>query len=93
MVDLSQAFAVLSVSGPGTRDLLMKGCGLDLDSFPVGYCTRTRFVQLHITLHCADAAPFFELYVGRSHVAYLESWLKDAALEFQYPGGKPESSP
>jgi sarcosine oxidase subunit gamma len=85
VVDLSQAFAVLKVNGPRTRDVLMKGCSLDLDpnSFPVGCCTRTRFGQLHITLYCADATPLFELYVGRSHVAYLESWLKDAALEFQ----------
>jgi len=85
LVDLSCALKGLRVEGPAARDVLAKGCGLDLDprSFPAGAATRTRFAQLPVVIECRDLASRYELYVGRSYVAYLKSWLEDAALEFQ----------
>jgi hypothetical protein len=32
-----------------------------------------------------DPWPRFDLYVGRSYLTYLKSWLEDAALEFGGP--------
>jgi sarcosine oxidase subunit gamma len=81
-VNLSQRLAVLRLKGPATQAVLAKGCGLDLHPrhFPVGRCARTRFAQLPIVVDCIDATPQFDLYVGRSYLPYLISWLNDAAV-------------
>ncbi len=86
VVDLSCALKGLRVEGPAARDVLAKGCGLDLHprNFPGGSATRTRFAQLPVIIECRDRALRFELYVGRSYFAYLKSWLQDAAAEFQH---------
>lgn len=83
-LELSCGFKALRIEGPAARELLSKGCGLDLDpqSFPAGRSTRTRFAQLAVIVHCLDSTPRFELYVGRSYLAWLTSWLVDAAAEF-----------
>jgi sarcosine oxidase, subunit gamma len=83
--DLTCGLKALRVEGPAARELLTRGCGLDLhpEQFPAGRCTRTRFAQLPIIVHCPDARARFDLYVGRSYLAYLQSWLTDAAMEFE----------
>jgi sarcosine oxidase subunit gamma len=84
LVDLTDGLATLVVRGPAARELLTKGCGLDLHSrrFPAGRCARTRFAQILLTLACLDEPPRFELYVGRSYASYLHAWVLDAAAEF-----------
>jgi sarcosine oxidase subunit gamma len=86
-VDLSSAVKVLRVEGAAAREILSKSCGLDLDSrtFPAGLCTRTRLANLPVVVDYIDPWPRFDLYVGRSHLTYLKSWLEDAALEFGGP--------
>jgi len=85
VVDLSCALKALRVEGPAARELLSRGCGLDLHprTFPAGLASRTRFAQLPVIIDCTDPKPCFDLYVGRSHLNYLKSWLTDAAVEFQ----------
>jgi len=82
-LDVSQALAALRLKGSAVRELLRKGCGLDLhpSHFREGACTRTRFAQLPIIIDCPGAAKF-DLYVSRSHLSYLLSWLSDAVVEF-----------
>lgn len=63
----------------------LRGLDLHPEHFPADRCTRTRFAQLPAIVHCTDPKPRFDLYVGRSYFAYLQSWLSDAALEFQEP--------
>jgi sarcosine oxidase subunit gamma len=79
-VDLSCGVHALRIEGPCSRQLLSKGCGLDFhpDVFPAGHATRTRFAQLSVIVDCTHPAPCFELYVGRSYIAFLRSWLEDA---------------
>jgi sarcosine oxidase subunit gamma len=83
-VDLSCGIKAISAQGSAARDVLSKGCGLDLHqrALPAGHCTRTRFAQLAVIVDCTSPAPCFELYVGRSYVDYLHAWLLDAAAEF-----------
>jgi sarcosine oxidase subunit gamma len=80
-VDITDAFAVLEVQGDSARELLSRGCGLDLHPrmFRVGQCARTRFAQIPVVLTCVDHSHRFELYVARSYASYLRSWLVDAA--------------
>ena len=84
-VELSCGIKALRVEGAAARALLSKGCCLDLDpeTFPAGRTTRTRFAQLAVIVDCVDPSPRFELYVERSYLAWLTSWLVDAAVEFQ----------
>jgi sarcosine oxidase subunit gamma len=79
LVDLSDALAVLELRGPGARDVLSQGCGLDLHerAFPSDRCARTRLAQVPVLIDCREDQ--FELYVGRSYFQYLRAWLGDAA--------------
>lgn len=85
LTDLAEGLAVLEVRGPAARDLLSKGCGLDLHprGFSAGRCARTRFAQIPVVIECLDDRPRFELSVARSYGHYLHAWLTDAAAEFQ----------
>jgi sarcosine oxidase, subunit gamma len=78
----SPGLAAIRFEGPAARDVLKDGCGLDFHpaSFQTGTCTRTRLAGLPVIIDYRDAGPRFELYVGRSYVPYLNSWLLDAAL-------------
>jgi sarcosine oxidase subunit gamma len=84
LFDVTDALVTLEVHGPSARDLLAKGCGLDLHrhSFASGRCARTRFAQIPVILECLDDSPRFEVSVARGHFDYLHSWLKDGAWEF-----------
>jgi len=85
LVDLTDGFAGLDVQGSAAREIMSKGCGLDFHprSFPAGRCARTRFAQIPVVIDCLDQPCRFELYVARSYVDYLRSWLTDAAVEFE----------
>ena len=87
LVDLSQALTTVRVAGRAARDLLSKGCGLDLHprNFPDGRCARTRFAQIPLIIDCVGSQPQFELYAGGSYSSYLQSWLSSATAEFQEP--------
>jgi sarcosine oxidase subunit gamma len=80
-VDLSCALKALRVDGLAARELLAKGCGLDLhpNFFPAGRATRTRLAQLAVIVDCVDPTSRFDLYVGRSYLTWLRSWLVDAS--------------
>jgi sarcosine oxidase, subunit gamma len=82
--DASQALCRVEIKGPAVRDLLAKGCSLDLHPtlFAPGHAVRTRFAGMPIIVRCTDTSAF-ELIVTRSYVDYLMSWLADAALEFE----------
>lgn len=80
LVDLSDALAVLELRGPGARDVLSQGCGLDLHerAFTSGRCARTRLAQVPVLIDCREEPDQFELYVARSYFQYLRAWLGDA---------------
>ena len=82
--DISQALTRVLISGPEVRDLLAKGCSLDLHPplFPAGRVARTRFAGMAVIVCCTGTAAF-ELIVTRSYSEYLLSWLADAELEFE----------
>lgn len=84
LVDTTDGLGMLTVRGLAARDVLSKGCGLDMrqHSFPDGRCARTRFAQMQVIIHCIDEMVGFRLYVGRSHLRYLCDWIEDAAVEF-----------
>jgi len=84
VVDVSDSRAVIALYGPHARDVLAKGCPLDLHSrvFTAGRCAQTLLAKAHVILHQTDAAPSYEVYVHRSFADYLWTWLEDAAAEY-----------
>lgn len=78
-LDISHGVVTLRVEGARSREVLSRGCGLDLHprAFPVGHCARTRLMMLGVTLdHRLEGA--FDLYVDRSYLDFLHSSLRDA---------------
>jgi len=86
MVDLTSAKAVIGIAGPRARDVLAKGCGLDLHptEFPSGSAAATQVDHIACQLWQIDATPTYELMVGRSVAKSFWSWLTASAAEYGY---------
>jgi sarcosine oxidase subunit gamma len=88
LVDVSDGRVALTLAGPSARDVLAKGCPLDLHprAFKPGRCAQSLLAKADILLHLraddAPAGPTFDLHVARSFSDYLWSWLEDAGREY-----------
>ena len=84
-VDVSHARTVITIAGDFAADLLSKACSLDFDdsSFPIGSCAQSKVALTSALLYRSDTHRF-EIFVARSHAAYLWQWLADAAVEFGF---------
>lgn len=82
LVDLSSGLSVLEVSGPGTRGVLAKACGLDFEPrvFAFPRCARARLAQLAVVIDVHEGGDAVDLYVARSHASWLTEWLSDSAV-------------
>ena len=83
VTDVSGGQTVLRLSGPHVRDVLAKGCTLDLHSrsFGPGQCAQTNIAHAAVTLLQIDDSPTYEVVVRRSFAGYLALWIEDAATE------------
>jgi sarcosine oxidase, subunit gamma len=83
-VEVGESMTVIALSGPRARDVLAKGCTIDLHPrvFDPGRVVRTLLAKVGIILHQTDEAPTFEVYVHRSFADYAWRWLEDAGLEY-----------
>ena len=84
VTDVTGGQTVITLGGPNARDVLAKGCPLDLhpSAFRPGDCAQTLVAKANVTLRCVDDAPSYELIVRRSFADYAALWLHDAALEY-----------
>ena len=84
VTDVTGGQTVITLSGPSAREVLAKGCPLDLHPavFRPGDCAQTLLAKANVTLRCVDDSPCFELIVRRSFAEYAALWLHDAALEY-----------
>ena len=82
---LSDALAVFELNGPYVREILAKGCALDLhvSVFRPGECAQSSLERAAVTLIC-EAENSFRLICRTSFADYVETWLKDAAIEYGY---------
>ena len=86
LIEVGEARTVIGIGGRNAREVLMKGCGLDLHPrvFGPGRCAQSTLARAQVILHQTDAAPAFDVYVHRSFAAYLWLWLEDAAEEYGF---------
>lgn len=84
LIDVSDSWCTISVTGKRSRDVLAKGCSLDLDPrvLAPGATAVTQFVRMRALIHCVDDTPTYHVYVERSFAPYLWAWLVDAMTEF-----------
>jgi sarcosine oxidase subunit gamma len=88
IVDVSDARVALRLAGPSARDVLAKGCPLDLHprAFAVGSCAQTVLAKAAVLIHLVDddraRGPDFDVYVARSFASYAWMWLEDAGREY-----------
>ncbi len=81
VTDLSHARTALTVTGSACRDLLAKGCPVDVDAMTPGDCAATLLGPFDVLVHCRDQR-VFDVYVFRSFGLAMWEWLRDEALEF-----------
>ena len=85
VTDVTGGQTVITVSGPCARDVLAKGCPLDLHptAFKPADCAQTLLAKANVLIRCVDdTPPSFELIVRRSFAEYTALWLNDAGLEY-----------
>ena len=82
--DVSGGQTVITISGEHARDVLAKGCTLDLHprAFGPGRCAQTLVAKASVVIRQLDESPSFDLVVHRSFADYLAQWLEDAAQEY-----------
>ena len=85
--DQSDARAALALSGPRIRDVLAKGCMVDLHprAFPVGTVALTSIAHIGVHLWRAEDGPdgpVFEIMVARSMVGSFWSWFSASVAEY-----------
>ena len=84
ITDVSDLRAAFELTGPRARDVLQKGCAVDLHPrvFNAGSCVNAALARVRVTLRQMDAVPTYEVLVERSYGGYLWNWLTDAAAEY-----------
>ena len=83
--DLSGGQVVYRLLGDAARDLLAKGCTLDLHPriFGVGQCAQTGLAKSGVLLRPLPDGASFEIIVRRSFADYVWQWLLHAGREFR----------
>jgi len=83
VVDVSANRTTLELAGARAREVLRKGCSLDLHprAFGPGRCAQTTLARAQVILEQTDEQPVFRIYVRPSFAGYLVAWLADAMAE------------
>ncbi len=84
VVDVSDLRAVFELAGPRARDVLAKGCAVDLHprAFKPGDCALSALARIRVALHQPAVENAYQIYVERSYAQYLWDWLVDAMVEY-----------
>jgi sarcosine oxidase, subunit gamma len=87
VVDLSAHRTTIDVRGPLARDLLAKGCSLDLHPsvFSPDRCAQVLLARAPVLLHPHEDAAGLRLLVRSSYAGYVADWLLDACVECGTP--------
>ena len=83
VTDVTSGYTTLRLWGPRARDVLVKGCPLDLypPVFRPGQCAQTLVAKAGVVLRPVDESNI-DVIVRRSFAEYLAMWLEDAGGEY-----------
>jgi len=89
MTEVGEARTVIRIGGVNAREVLAKGCSLDLHprAFAAGQCAQTQLARAavildHTRIDKMTGSAEFDLYVLRSFAEYLWTWVEDASQEY-----------
>ena len=82
--DISGGQMIIRLRGTHARDLLSKGCPLDLHPrvFGAGQCAQSHIAKSNALIIQVDDRPTYDVIVRRSFADYLARWLKHAGMEY-----------
>ena len=85
LVDVSDNSTIIEIKGRYSREILMKGCSLDIHPsvFQTGCSAQTDLGLANIILLKTADDPVYQIIVRASFASYLWDWLVDAAQEFK----------
>jgi len=85
LVDVSDNSTIIEIKGRYSREILMKGCSLDIHPsvFQTGCSAQTDLGLANIILLKTADDPVYQIIVRASFASYLWDWLVDAAHEFK----------
>jgi sarcosine oxidase, subunit gamma len=86
VVDVSGQRTTIALSGPKSRELLGKGCAIDLHprAFSGNRCAQTLLARAQVVLVADPDGPHDYWILARSSFArYVADWLLDAAVEYR----------
>ena len=87
ITDISHSRAVIQIKGLDAREVLKKGCPLNINKLKKNNCAGTVFHGINILVDCIDNKPdTFNLFTLRSFGESFYHHITDAALEFGYVG-------
>lgn len=83
--DITDAMTSLHLKGPAVRDMLAKGCAIDLhkDHFKAGHCAQTALSHAGVTILALGDDEMI-LLCRTSFTDYTVAYLCDAALEYGF---------
>ena len=86
ITDVSGGQTALHLRGRHVRDVLAKGCPIDLHprAFRIGQCAQSHLGKAPVLIAQVEEQPYFELIVRRSFADYLWTWLESAAEEYGF---------
>ena len=86
VVDQSHGRAVLRLSGANARDVLAKGCRVDLHprAFAAGSAATTTIDHITVTIVQVDATPTYDLVLPANFAEAFLDWLAMSAAEYGY---------
>ena len=82
--DISGGQTIIRLRGARARELLNRGCPLDLHPrvFGVGQCAQSYIAKSNALIIQVDDTPTYDVIVRRSFADYLARWLLDAGMEY-----------
>ena len=81
LVDVTGGQVLLRLGGSHAREVLAKGCTLDLHprAFKAGQCAQTTLAKTSMLIALIDDAPTFDIIVRRSFAEYAALWLQHSS--------------
>ena len=78
LVDVTGGQLLIRLSGNHVREVLAKGCTLDLHPriFKAGQCAQTALAKTSMLIALIDETPTFDIIVRRSFAEYAARWLQ-----------------
>ena len=84
--DQSDSRVCFRISGPKARDVMSRGCRLDLHQSVAGkgFCAQTTMAQVGVIIHQSQSDPVYDIYVYSGFARSFWHWLSHTAAQFGY---------